>query len=285
MSLTQQQAERYSRQIILKEFGVKAQEKLLASKVLVVGAGGLGCSAALYLAAAGVGTLGLVDADEVDLANLQRQVLHRTADLGKAKVDSAATTLRAINPEVLVRTYRLHLAAANIRQIIRDYDFVIDGTDTFGGKFLINDACFFERIAFSHASALGFTGQIMTVLPGESCCYRCLLAEPPASGLTPTCSQAGILGVLPGVIGVLQAAEAIKFLAKIGELLTNRILIYEALPGSFREVSLSRNPDCRLCGQNLTVTKLRDEVPDDCRGLGTAQKDNKSARSKAGHEG
>lgn len=258
MSLTGQQIERYSRNIILKEIGGAGQEKLLASRVLIIGAGGLGAPAALYLAAAGVGTLGLLDGDQVDLTNLQRQILHHTTDIGRRKVDSAQEKIRAINPDVTVRTYDVWARADNIRGIIKEYDFVIDGTDNFPAKFLINDACYFERIAFSHAGILQFEGQLMTVLPGQTACYRCLFRSPPAAA-TPSCGQAGVLGVLPGVIGSLQATEAIKHLLGIGALLTDALLTYSALTMDFRKVHISRRPECPLCGPNATVTRLTDE--------------------------
>ncbi len=175
MGLTEEQIERYSRQIILEQVGGAGQEKLLSSKVLIIGAGGLGAPAGLYLAAAGVGTIGIMDADEVDLTNLQRQIIHHTADVGVAKVKSAQTKMRAINPDVTVQTYQVRAVAENISEIIRQYDFVIDGTDNFGAKFLINDACYFEKVAFSHAGILRFDGQLITVLPGETTCYRCIL--------------------------------------------------------------------------------------------------------------
>ncbi|MCD6364525.1 MAG: molybdopterin-synthase adenylyltransferase MoeB, partial [Planctomycetes bacterium] len=259
MALSEQQIERYSRQIILEQVGGSGQENLLNSKVLIVGAGGLGSPAALYLAAAGVGTIGLVDADVVDLTNLQRQIIHHSADVGKAKVDSAATKIRAINPDVTVRAYRQRATAQNIRQIIRDYDFVIDGTDNFPAKFLINDACFFERKPFSHAGILKFYGQLITVLPGRTTCYRCIFNAPPPAGAVPSCSQAGVLGVLAGVVGALQATEAMKYLLGTGKLLTGTLLTYDALEGEFRAVNLSRNPDCPLCGRKPSIKELKDE--------------------------
>jgi molybdopterin-synthase adenylyltransferase len=259
MSLTEQQMERYSRHIILEQVGGVGQEKLLASKVLIIGAGGLGAPAAVYLAAAGVGTIGVVDGDKVDLSNLQRQIIHHTPDVGQDKVLSAERKIRAINPDVRVRTYNIRLKADNIREIIREYDFVIDGTDNFGAKFLVNDACYFEKIAFSHAGILQFKGQLITVLPGRTTCYRCIFGGPPPANAVPSCSQAGVLGVLAGVIGSLQATEAIKYLLDIGELLTGALLTYNALTMQFRKVRLGRNPDCPLCGQDPRITELKDE--------------------------
>ncbi|UCG59618.1 MAG: molybdopterin-synthase adenylyltransferase MoeB [Phycisphaerales bacterium] len=264
MPLSEQQIERYSRHIILEQVGGAGQEKLLSSKVLIVGAGGLGAPAGLYLAAAGVGTIGLVDADSVDLTNLQRQIIHHTSDLGVEKVASARNKMQAINPEVTVETYHIKATADNIRKIIPGYDFVIDGTDNFPAKFLINDACFFERIPFSHAGILRFEGQLITVLPRETACYRCIFHSAPPAGAVPTCSQAGVLGVLAGVIGSLQATEAMKYLLDIGDLVTNALLTYNALTLEFRKVRLNRNPDCPLCGENPQITELTDEEQTIC---------------------
>lgn len=264
MSLTEKQIERYSRHIILEQIGGAGQEKLLSSKVLLVGAGGLGAPAALYLAAAGVGTIGLVDGDEVDVTNLQRQVVHHTVDVGRRKVDSAREKMRAINPDVVVQAHDIWARADNIRDVIRDYDFVIDGVDNFAAKFLINDACYFERVPFSHAGILQFAGQLMTVIPGQTACYRCLFRTPPPAGSVPSCGQAGVLGVLPGVIGSLQATEAVKYILGIGDLLTDSLLTYDALTMSFRRVQVGRNPDCPLCGKNAEITELVDVEPVVC---------------------
>lgn len=264
MNLTESQIERYSRQILLPEVGGQGQEKLLAGKVLLVGAGGLGSPAGLYLAAAGVGTLGIMDGDVVELSNLQRQVAHATPDLGKPKVDSAAITLRAINPDVTVHAYPERLTAANAPDILGDYDFVIDGTDSFASKFLVADACHFARKPYSHAGILRFDGQMMTVIPNQSACYRCVFNAPPPPGAVPSCSQAGVLGVVAGVIGTLQASEAIKFLLGTGELLTDKILVYDARRSSFRQVPLKRNPQCPLCGESATITTLKDAQPPVC---------------------
>jgi molybdopterin/thiamine biosynthesis adenylyltransferase len=259
MTLTRKQIERYSRHIILEQVGGVGQEKLLSSKVLIVGAGGLGSPAALYLAAAGVGTIGIVDADKVELTNLHRQIIHHTGDLGVEKVKSAETKMRAINPDVTVRTYHELVKADNIREIIRQYHFVIDATDNFAAKFLINDACYFEKKPFSHAGVLRFDGQLITVLPGETTCYRCIFNTPPPAGVVPPSSQSGLLGVLPGVIGTLQATEAIKYLLKIGDLLINTLLTYNVLTMEFRKVRFNRNPSCPLCGPNPTITELKDD--------------------------
>jgi molybdopterin/thiamine biosynthesis adenylyltransferase len=257
--LSEAQIERYSRHIILKEVGGKGQKKLLAGKVLIVGAGGLGSPAALYLAAAGVGTIGLADADVVDLSNLQRQVIHRTADIGTPKVQSARDKMLAINPDLNVVTHQTWLNSENIMEIVSAYDFIVEGTDNFAAKFLVNDACVLAGKPFSHGGILQFLGQTMTVIPGESACYRCLFPTPPEPGSIPTCAQAGVLGVLPGVIGTLQATEAIKYLLGVGELLNNRMLIYDALDGEFTKVEIKRNPQCPLCGAHPTITELRDE--------------------------
>jgi adenylyltransferase/sulfurtransferase len=259
VDLNEQQIKRYSRQIILEEVGGAGQEKLLSSKVLIVGAGGLGAPAGLYLAAAGVGTIGIIDSDKVDLSNLQRQIIHHTGDIGTEKVDSAKAKIQAINPDVTVQTYQKRVTAENISEIIRQYDFVIDGTDNFPAKFLINDACYFEKKAFSHAGILRFDGQLITVLPGETTCYRCIFHSPPPAGVVPSCSEAGVLGVLAGVIGLLQATEAMKYLLGIGDLLTNALLVYNALEMRFYRVKLNRNPNCPLCGENPQITELKDE--------------------------
>lgn len=259
MNLTEQQIERYSRHIILPGVGGKGQARLLSGRVLIVGAGGLGSPAALYLGAAGVGTIGIVDADDVDLSNLQRQVIHAMPDVGRPKVDSAAEKIRAINPDVTVRTYKERLTAVNAMAILADYDFVIDGTDNFPSKFLVADACHFAGKPYSHAGILRFGGQTMTVIPGKSACYRCVFNEPPPPGAVPSCSQAGVLGVLAGVMGTIQAAEAIKFLLGVGRLLTDTLLVYQALDTKFRTVNIRRNKNCPLCGDEPSVTELKDE--------------------------
>lgn len=264
MNLNEQQIERYSRHIILQQVGGAGQEKLLGGSVLIVGAGGLGSPAALYLAAAGVGTIGLIDGDVVDLSNLQRQVIHNTAALGTPKVDSARAAMEALNPDVHVRTYRDILTADNALDLIADYDFVIDGTDNFAAKFLVADACHFAETPYSHAGILRFDGQTMTVRPGVSACYRCVFHAPPPADAVPSCSQAGVLGVLAGVVGSLQATEAVKFILGVGDLLTDRLLVYNALNLTFRAVPLSRNPDCPLCGVAPEITELRDEAPAVC---------------------
>jgi molybdopterin/thiamine biosynthesis adenylyltransferase len=264
VELTEQQIERYSRQIILEQVGGTGQRKLLSSKVLIVGAGGLGAPAALYLAAAGIGTIGIIDDEKVELSNLQRQIIHATGDIDSEKVNSAKNKMQAINPDVAIRTYRTRVNAANISEIIRQYDFVIDGTDNFPAKFLVNDACYFEKVPFSHAGILRFEGQLMTVLPGETTCYRCIFHSPPPAGAVPSCSEAGVLGSIAGIVGSLQASEAIKYLLGVGELLTSVLLTVNLLEMKFRKVKLNRNPDCPLCGSTPQITELRDEEQPVC---------------------
>jgi molybdopterin/thiamine biosynthesis adenylyltransferase len=261
---TEEQLQRYSRHIILKEVGGKGQKKLANGKVLIIGIGGLGSPAALYLAAAGVGTIGVADADNVDFSNLHRQVIHFTGDIGRAKVVSAREKMEAINPDVNVNTHRERISAANIMEVIAGYDFVIDGTDNFAAKFLINDACVLAGKPFSHGGVLQFMGQTMTVKPGESTCYRCVFHSPPPKDSVPGCAQAGVLGVVPGVIGVIQATEAMKYLMGVGELLTGRLLMYDAQKMFFRNVPLRKNPRCPVCGEKPTILVPRDEqgVPD-----------------------
>jgi adenylyltransferase/sulfurtransferase len=255
---TVEQLERYSRHILLQDVGVEGQEKLLDAKVLIVGAGGLGAPVSLYLAAAGVGTIGIVDNDHVEISNLQRQIVHFTKDIGVDKVDSAAEKMRAINPEVTVNTYKKLLCADNIKGIISGYDFVVDGTDNFPTKFLVNDACVMEGIPFSHGGILRFDGQTMTVLPGQSACYRCSFREPPPPDAVPTCSQAGVLGAIAGMLGTIQAAETLKYITGAGDLLTDSLLTFNAKTMNFRKVSLKRQPDCPVCGEQPTITKLVD---------------------------
>jgi molybdopterin-synthase adenylyltransferase len=256
--MNDQQVERYSRHILLKEVGGKGQKKLLAGRVLIIGAGGLGAPIALYLAAAGVGTIGIADADDVHISNLQRQVIHFTPDIGKPKVESAREKMIAINPDVTVHAYREWVSVANINDIIADYDFVIDGTDNFAAKFLINDACVLAGKPYSHGGILQFFGQTLTVRPGQSACYRCLFPSPPPKDAIPTCAQAGVFGVLPGVIGTIQATEAIKFLLGIGKLLDDRILMYDANDMEFRTVDIRKNTRCPICGEHPTITELKD---------------------------
>jgi len=259
VTLSSEQIERYSRHIILQEVGLKGQQALLSGSVLIVGAGGLGSPAALYLAAAGVGTIGIIDFDRVELSNLQRQVIHTTEDVDKLKAESAAATIKAINPDVKVRVYSQRLTADNAVDLISEYDFVIDGTDNFPTKFLINDACYFADTTYSHAGILRFQGQTITVNPGKSACLRCLFPAPPPKDAVPTCSQAGVLGVLGGVVGTFQATEAIKYLIGEGELLYNRLLTYDASLMRTHAIKVQPNTDCPICGSKPTITTLQEE--------------------------
>ena len=269
MAFTDEQIERYSRHIILREVGEKGQKKLLDARVLIIGAGGLGSPAAMYLAASGVGTIGIADADEVDLSNLQRQIIHAKKDIGKAKVLSAKETIQAMNPDVTVNTYRTFVTSENIMDLIKDYDFVIDATDNFPAKFLINDACVIAKKPFVHAGVLRFSGQLMTYVPGKGPCYRCVFKNPPPKDTVPTCKQEGIIVAMCGVIGSLQAMEAIKYILGVGELLTGYLLTYDALTMEFRKIRLPQNTkDCAVCGENPTITTLTDSQQAECDGQG-----------------
>lgn len=254
--LSDLQVQRYSRHIMLKEVGGKGQERLFDGKILIIGVGGLGSPIALYLAAAGVGTIGIADADKVELSNLQRQIAHNTGDIDRPKVISAKEKMSAMNPDITVNIYQKRINAENINSVIAEYDFIIDATDNFASKFLINDACVLSGIPFSHGGVLQFDGQTITVKPGETPCYRCIFPTPPPDDLIPTCSQAGVMGVLPGVIGTIQATEALKFLLGKGDLLTGRLLTYDALHMKFREVRIRKNPGCPVCGETPTITSL-----------------------------
>lgn len=248
--LTPEQIERYSRQIMIPDLGGKGQIRLRRGKVLVVGAGGLGCPAAFYLAAAGIGALGLVDSDRVELSNLQRQILHSTSDIGREKVDSAQEKLVRLNPDVEIHTYPVRLDADNAPEIFASYDFIVDGSDNFATKFLVNDTAVDLGKPFSHAGIVRFQGQTMTVLPGKSACYRCVFQDPPAPGEIMNCQQAGILGALAGTIGSIQATEAIKYLAGMEEdLLVDRLLVYDAKTVKFRTVEVRRSAACGACGE------------------------------------
>jgi adenylyltransferase/sulfurtransferase len=257
MEFTETQIERYSRHIILQEVGGTGQKKLARAKVLIIGAGGLGSPAALYLAAAGIGTLGLVDGDVVDLSNLQRQILHSTQTVGKPKVESGRAILTALNPDVTVKSHAVNIDAGNIMEIITEYDLVLDGSDNFTTRYLVNDACFFADKPLISGSIFRFEGQLTTLRPKDGFpCYRCLYAEPPPAGLVPNCQEAGVLGVLAGTIGVLQAAEAIKEIVGIGESLAGAILMYDALEMTFRKTRVPKDPTCPLCGPNPRIKDL-----------------------------
>lgn len=258
MGLREDQIERYSRQILLPNVGGKGQEKLLAGKALIIGAGGLGSPCALYLAAAGVGTIGIVDSDVVEVNNLQRQIIHSTANVGKPKAESAKERLNAINPDVNVIPYKLRLTSENILGIIKDYDIIVDGSDNFPTRYLVNDACVIGKKPLSHGGIFRFDGQAITIVPGKSACYRCLFPEPPPPGMVPGCQEAGILGAVASVIGTIQANEALKYILNIGELLTGRLFIFNALDSTFRQVKVPKDPKCPVCGERPTVTKLID---------------------------
>lgn len=263
MAFSDEQLERYSRHLILKGLGVNGQKRLLESSVLIVGAGGLGSPAALYLAAAGVGRIGLVDGDVVDLSNLQRQIIHTTASVGEPKVESAAAAIRALNPDIAVETHRTLLAAGNVEELIAPYDLVIDATDNFSAKFLINDACVIAKKPFCHAGILGFKGQVMTWTPNapKLPCYRCAFKSPPPKDAVPSTAEAGVLGSLAGIVGSIQATEAIKYVLGIGELLTGRVLTVDALTMELRTVHLAHSdPNCPVCGRNPTITKPVDPI-------------------------
>lgn len=249
-TLSTEQRDRYKRHILLPEIGEPGQQKLLESKVLLLGAGGLGSPAALYLAAAGVGTLGIVDMDVVDASNLQRQILHNMDRIGERKVDSAKKTLTAMNPDVNVVTHDVRLGADNVMQILDGYDVVLDGTDNFPTRYLLNDASLLARIPVVHGSIFRFEGQVTVFKPYDGPCYRCLLPEPPPPELAPSCAEAGVLGVLPGIIGSIQALETIKLLLGLGDPLIGRLLAYDALEESFRTFKVRRDPKCPSCGED-----------------------------------
>lgn len=251
--LSREQQQRYSRHLLIPEVGSEGQARLLGSKVLFIGAGGLGAPGLLYLAAAGVGTLGVVDFDVVDVSNLQRQVIHTTDRVGHKKVESAAQAVRALNPDVSVVTYEEMLTASNVDRIIAGYDVILDGTDTFETRYTLNDAAVRARIPVVHASVFRFEGQLTVFRPFEGPCYRCLYPTPPPPELAPGCSVAGVLGVVPGIMGLLQATEALKLLLGIGESLSGRLLIHDALDGTFQELQLRRDPDCPACGAGASV--------------------------------
>ncbi len=260
MPLSDQQMERYARQIILKDIGAQGQEKLLSSSVLIMGTGGLGTAMAQYLAAAGIGRIGLVDKDVVELSNLQRQILHYTPDLGRPKVDSAGEKIKQLNPDVQVDSYPVCVRSGNILDLVKPYDFILDGMDNFPGKFLINDACVLSGKPFCHAGILGWNGQLFTYLPdGKSACYRCLFTAPPLPSQGPACKPNPVLGAVAGVIGLLQAQEAIKYFLKQGRLLTNRLLIHHGQEARFRELTFKQQATCPLCGAHPTITDVQDE--------------------------
>jgi adenylyltransferase/sulfurtransferase len=263
MPLSQSELARYSRHLALREIGTVGQEKLKAAKVLVIGAGGLGSPSILYLAAAGVGTIGIVDFDKVDVSNLQRQVLFDTAAIGKPKAESARDRLAGLNPQIRVIAHSVELRAANVMEIFAKYDVVLDGTDRFATRYLSNDACVLVGKPLVSAAIHRFEGQAMTYIPNRGPCYRCLFSEPPTEGLVPNCAEAGVLGVLPGVLGTIQATEAIKLVTGIGEPLLGRLLTYDALSMTFDEFRFTRRSDCAVCGDQPTI-KAPADPPEFC---------------------
>jgi adenylyltransferase/sulfurtransferase len=250
--------QRYSRHLILPEVGPRGQRRLKAGRVLLVGAGGLGSPAAMYLAAAGVGTLGIVEFDVVDASNLQRQVIHGTSDIGRPKLDSARDRIAEINPHVVVEPHPVRLTSQNAREIIRRYDVVIDGTDNFPTRYLVNDACVLEKRPYVYGSIMRWEGQASVFAAEGGPCYRCLFAEPPPPGMVPNCAEAGVFGVLPGIVGCVQALEALKLLLGAGDTMAGRLLLFDALRMRFREMRLRRDPACPVCGDNPTVHELID---------------------------
>ena len=275
-NLTRDQILRYSRHLIMPELGIEGQQKLRDAGILLIGAGGLGSPLGLYLAAAGIGRLGIVDFDTVDFTNLQRQIIHRTEDVGRLKVESAKERISAINPDVEVRTFHTKISRDNVTDLIRDYDVVIDGTDNFPTRYLVNDACVFQKTPNIYGSIFRFDGQASVFFPFKGPCYRCVYPEPPPPGMVPSCAEGGVLGVLPGIIGVIQATEAIKLIIGKGEPLIGRLLLYNALKMEFHEVKLKRNPDCPVCGDRPTVKELIDY--EDFCGLGRG-----AVADEAGH--
>jgi len=259
IDFTEEQIERYSRHIILPEVGGEGQSRLLESKVFMIGAGGLGSPVAYYLAAAGVGTIGIADADVVDMSNLQRQIIHNNERIGMEKVESAKKTIQALNPDVNVITYTERVTEENVREIIRDYDLIVDGCDNFPTRFLVNDACFFEQRTLVSGAMFRFEGQVTTFKPHtdrEGPCYRCLYPEPPPEGLVPSCSEAGILGALAGSVGTIQAVEVIKELLGIGDSLSGYLMTFDALRMEWRKLKLRKDPACPLCSEKATIKDL-----------------------------
>ncbi len=264
MEFTEEQLLRYSRHIILPEVGGKGQKKISKAKVFIAGAGGLGCPVGYYLAAAGVGTIALVDNDEVELSNLQRQIAHSIRTVGVNKAESAKKTFEALNSDVKVIAIKERLNSKNILDLIKDYDIVVDGTDNFPTRYLINDACVMLKKPLVSGAILRFEGQVTTIMSDEGPCYRCLFEEPPPPGLVPSCQEAGVLGVLPGVIGTLQATEVLKLILGKGKPLRGELLIYDALGVNFRKVKIPKNPDCPICGKNPTIKELTDYTEEYC---------------------
>ena len=269
MKFSDEQIHRYSRQMILPGVGGKGQRKLLEAKVFIMGAGGLGSPAALYLAAAGVGTIGLADFDRVELHNLQRQILHKTFDIGLPKIESGKRTLEALNPGVKIQTYSERITSVNIREIIKDYDLALDGSDNFPTRFLLNDACYLEKKTLISGAILRFEGQLSTFKPhAGGPCYRCIFPEPPPPGIVPNCQEAGVLGAVAGIIGTLQANEALKEILGLGDSMAGRFLMINSLNLSFHELKIQKNPHCLLCGENPKIKELI-EYPLSCEANST----------------
>ncbi len=264
MDFTEDQIMRYSRHIILPEVGGKGQEKIAKAKVFMIGAGGLGCPVGYYLTAAGVGTLAMIDNDDVELSNLQRQIAHSTNTIGMPKVESAQATFGALNPDVNIVPLKFRLSKDNILDLIADYDIVIDGSDNFPTRYLVNDACVIAKKPLVSGAILRFEGHVTTVLPGDGHCYRCLFEEMPPPGLVPSCQEAGVLGVLPGIIGGLQAMETLKLILGKGDVLKETLLIYDALKTTFRKVKVRKNPECPVCGDNPSIKELQDYEANYC---------------------
>jgi molybdopterin/thiamine biosynthesis adenylyltransferase len=258
IEFTDEQIERYSRHIILPEVGGAGQQKMLEARILLLGAGGLGSPAAYYLAAAGIGNLGIVDFDQVDLSNLQRQIIHSTERIGMLKTESAKKTIQALNPDVNVTLYNEKIDSSNIISIIKDYDYVVDGSDNFPTRYLVNDACVMENKTLIHGSIYRFEGQVTVFKPNSGPCYRCLYPEPPPPGMSPNCQEGGVLGVLAGIIGNLQVVEVLKLILGIGEPLVGKLLIYDALKTEFRNLNLRKDASCPLCGEEPTIKELID---------------------------
>jgi sulfur-carrier protein adenylyltransferase/sulfurtransferase len=256
--LTLSERQRYSRHLLLPEIGEAGQRRLKSARVLCVGAGGLGSPAALYLAAAGIGTIGLVDFDVVDFSNLQRQIMHGTADVGRSKLASAQARIEALNPEVRVETFEARFSTANAKTLVEAYDVILDGTDNFPARYLVNDACVLYGKPNAWGSIFRFEGQAAVFAAPGGPCYRCLHPEPPPDGLVPNCAEAGVLGVLPGIIGTIQATEALKLILGIGEPLIGRFIVYDALKMRFRDLRLRKDPDCPICGTHPTITALQE---------------------------
>jgi len=258
IEFTDEQIERYSRHIILPEVGGSGQQKMLEARVLLLGAGGLGSPAAYYLAAAGIGNLGIVDFDQVDLSNLQRQIIHSTERIGMLKTESAKKTIEALNPDVNVTLHNEKMDSNNIMSLIKDYDYVVDGSDNFPTRYLVNDACVMKNKTLIHGSIYRFEGQITVFKPGDGPCYRCLYPEPPPPDMVPNCQEGGVLGVLAGVIGNLQVVEVLKLILGIGKPLVGKLLIYDALSTEFRNLRLRRDANCPICGEKPTIKELVD---------------------------